>query len=158
MSSLDKNQDYLDYTLPWEFDKNYSIHLDESIRDPNEAFENIRKVLFEENQYVDEGVMWESLKCISKNCDIKEELDGECPYKRVSVTPNYEVRDKMKSKDQEKLELIQRLDRGMVAIKAALYGNEEIDVHAVNAAIKSLDFMVYGYNIEEKKLNVTRKG
>jgi hypothetical protein len=158
MATLQNLQAEWDNLEPSDFENNYSRNLDETIYNPEIALKNLKKVLFEDESYIEDGVIWESLRCVSRSLDIENVIDDEFPISGMSVIQKTVMRREMEAFKKDHKEMLSRMSRHLITLKEAFYGSESINTFEVNNAIKNIEYMVYGYPIESKKLNIVRKG
>jgi|GEM_PF-4637351 len=156
MASLQHFQSQWDNLDPSDFDNNYSESLDEEVKDPEIAVKNLKNVLFEEGGYIDEGKLWESIRCLSDY--VGSPIKGNCPKTGVTVVKTETLNNAYQMMERSKKEVRDSVERHLITIKEALYGSEKVNEYSVNMAIKNLEYMFYGYPIESKKITITRKG
>ncbi len=158
MTSFERAQETWDNMEPYDFDRNYSQYLEDKITNPEIAMKNLKKYLFTPSSVMDSVQVWESLKCVSEALDLNEMIEGECPEDNFNAVSKQIYTKHVQKQESEYKDLIKRMQIHLISIKEALYGQEEINVFAIQSAIQNLDYICSGYNVEPKKLNIVRKG
>lgn len=153
MTSLDKWQLAYDLMEP-EYGELEGI----PVRDFDEAVNNIYSVMFKPNSYLDEDLLIESLKELNLALDSPNPQIKHLEADDIEIVKKYDYIALQNRHDQEKKETAEFISRHLLTLKVALYGDEKLDTFAINAAIKNLDWLVNKNSIEEKKLNIVRKG
>lgn len=156
MSAINKFQDWYDNLAEEDFHSNYYKELTEKVTCPFEAIKNLKTALFVDGAKIDESKLWESLSHLADQVG-DDEMESPCPYESSSVISKREVEKEIKRLEAKYQDLIKRVEKQLIPIKVALYGQEAIEAFEVNAAVKNLEYIAYGRPIETKTLTVVRK-